>query len=128
MDNMEQFLLHRIYRYLETITLSQGAIMSQLDDLQAADDNLQTEVAAIISEVTDLESKIANTVSQLSPEDQTRLASMIDDINATTGRIKTALTPPAADEPAPVVVDTPPADAPPADAPPADAPAEVPTA
>lgn len=81
---------------------NQGAIMGALEDLQAADANLATEVAAVLTDVTDLQAQIAALTEQVAsgvaPAD---LQPVIDDINAKANSIAAALAPPAPPEDAP---------------------------
>lgn len=89
-------------------------IMGALEDLQAADANLATEVGAVLADVVDLQAKIADLTAQVGQGvDLAALQPTIDDINAQAQRIADALAPPAAS----------PADVPPADVPPAEPPA-----
>lgn len=98
--------VHQILLRLVRVEHRQEQIMGALEDLQAADANLATEVTAILTDVQTLLGQVASSV------DPAALAPVTDDLNALSARIAAVL-------PAPVDA---PAEAPPADAPPADAP------
>lgn len=91
-DQLVRQILLRVHR----IEHHQGVIMGALEDLQAADTNLATEVAAVLADVTDLQAQIAvltgQVASGVSPAD---LQPVIDDINAKAASIAAALAPPA---------------------------------
>jgi hypothetical protein len=88
--------LHQIQTSLDTLLNNQVKIMASLDDVVAADTQLQTEVQQIVDLVTaekqtiaDLQAVIA--AGGLSAADQAKVDQLLADLTATNAKISGAL-------------------------------------
>ena len=95
----------RLFWLLGRIYQRQELMMGALQDLQAADANLATEVDAILADVAALQTQITDlTTAASTAVAAADLQPQIDAVNATAAKIAAALAPPAP----PAAADVPP--------------------
>jgi hypothetical protein len=100
-EDEDEELLQIIVRVVREIDERTERMMGALQDLQTADDNLATEVDAVLADVVALQGQIADLTGQVAAGvSPAALQPLIDATNAKAAQIAAALAPPAPVPPA----------------------------